>query len=346
MPGDYYQTLGVSASATDGEIKKAYRRLALKYHPDKNPDDPEAELKFKKVSEAYSCLSDPEKRKNYDMFPEGLGEPPYGNARGFGDIFDHFGDMFGENFGFGGGTKSRQRVQKGESVVVKVNLSLTEVLTGVEKEISFTTREICAPCSGEGYLEEADIERCKPCKGSGAVVSQLGPMSVRSSCRSCNGAGSVIINPCSSCNGTGEKKSDKTVSVAIPSGAEQRNSLTVEGQGSMGRGAQVPGDLILEIHVKKDENFIRKGPHLYSEKKISILQAIQGDRIEVDLVDGSGYLTVPPGTQSHTYMSIKEKGLPIGIGDPERGNFYVKLIVNIPSNISSEDREILENLSC
>jgi molecular chaperone DnaJ len=347
MSKDYYQVLGVDSCANEGEIKKAYRGLALKYHPDKNPNNPDAELKFKQVSEAYACLSDPEKRKNYDMFPEGMGEAPYGTG-GFGDIFDHFGDIFGERFNFSGmgGGHQRKSVRKGENVTLSLKISLEEVLAGVEKDIEFSRRLECKSCSGEGYIKKSDIERCKSCKGSGSVISQFGPMSVRSSCSKCAGLGSVIVNPCKICSGSGEEKSKNTISVTIPKGVEDGNSIRVAGHGSIGRGANIPGDLIVKIEVLKHSKFIRKGPHLYAERKISILQAIDGDSIEVETIDGKGYLKIPQGTQSHTYMSIKEKGLPIDIGDYERGHLYVKIIVDIPSEISENDRAILKNLCC
>lgn len=342
MAKDYYQILGLNRDASPNDIRKAYRSLALKYHPDKNQGNKEAESKFKEISTAYSCLSDPEKRSNYDMFPEGKGDMP-NRSSGFEDIFDHFGDIFGAGFGFE--NRRAKRVVKGEPISLKLSLSLEEVLTGIDQEISFVRKINCVPCDGNGYSKRSDIARCPNCKGSGSLISQFGPMSVRTPCPSCAGLGSVIKNPCSSCSGSGDVDEKKKVAVKIPSGIEKGNSLRLEAIGNYRKGDDIPGDVIVEIDVEESSKFARKGPHIYSQQSISIPIAILGGEISVELIDGITLLKIPEGTQSHTYMSISERGLPIDIGDSERGHHYVKIVVDIPKTLSEKDRLLVESLS-
>jgi len=345
MVKDYYITLGVTQDSSEDQIKKAYRKLALKYHPDKNPDDPSAEKKFKEISEAYDCLSDKEKRNNYDMFPEGGGSGDF-RASGMEDIFSHFSEMFGNDFGFSRSRSRdpRRRMSKGESIVREISVTLEEVLEGASREISYSRGQSCRDCSGKGYASNDDLGRCRSCRGSGQVVSDFGAMRVSTSCNNCGGTGKIILNPCDGCAGVGAMFKNTSINITIPPGILDGNQLRIEGHGHFSPGYQVPGDLLVNISVRKHRKFDRRGPHIYSEKRISFKAAALGASVEVELIDGKINLNVPSGTQSQTVMSVESRGLPIDVGDPERGNHYVVIIVDVPNKISEADRKIIEQL--
>jgi len=348
MKKSYYDILEISSDASSDQIKKAYRSLAFKYHPDKNPDDPKAEEKFKEISEAYECLSDKASRRNYDLFPNGQGSG-FSSSQSASDIFQHFSEMFGRDFGFGGDPFSRSRysstVSKGESIVHHVEVSFKDVLLGSSHKISFSINKSCVGCDGKKYQNQSDLSRCRECKGAGNVFYDAGSMKVTTTCRACGGSGMVITSPCKSCSGSGSSITNKSLNVTIPSGVTDGNQLRIEGYGHHSNGSQVPGDLLINVTVKKDDRFERRGPHLYGNKRISFKQAALGATVEVELIDGKINLTILPGTQSHTMMSVGGRGLPIDIGDPERGNHYVSIIVDIPRKVSSKDRMLIEQLN-
>jgi molecular chaperone DnaJ len=343
MVKDYYASLGVKSNATDEQIKKAYRKLALKYHPDKNPDNPSAEKKFKEISEAYDCLSDKDKRKNYDTYPYG-GSSEHFSDSGMDDIFSQFSEMFGHDLGSSRPRDPRRRMSKGESIVREVHVTLEEVLVGSSREISYSRGQSCVQCSGKGYVSRDDISRCRSCRGSGNVISDFGAMRVSTSCASCAGSGKTIINPCSDCSGVGALFKSMSINITIPPGVSDGNQLRIEGRGHFSPGYQIPGDLLVSISVSKHKKFDRKGPHIYSEKRISFKDAALGSVIEVELIDGKINLNVPSGTQSQTVMSVGSRGLPIDVGDPERGHHYIVVIVDVPTKISEADRKIIEQL--
>jgi len=347
MGKDYYSILGVDRGADDDQIKKAYRKLALKHHPDKNPDDPKSETKFKEISEAYECLSDSEKRRSYDIFPDG-GMGGFSHSGG-DDIFQHFSDIFNQTFGAGSNPFRKSgyesSVVKGESVSHNIQVTLEDVLHGSTQKITFSAGVSCGGCDGKRYQNKNDITACDVCKGAGNVMYDAGAMRVTTTCRQCGGAGVVIKTPCSQCRGSGMLDNTRSLNISIPAGVADGNQLRLEGCGHRQPGSTIPGDLLINISVKKDERFERRGPHVYGTRRISFKQAAIGCTIDLDLIDGKINLLIPPGTQSHTMMSIKERGLPIDVGDPERGNHYVTVIVDVPTKISKADRRLIEQLN-
>jgi len=347
MKKDYYNLLGVKKDATAGQIKKAYRTLAFKYHPDKNPDNPNAEEKFKEISEAYDCLSNSESRKNYDLFPNGTGKG-FSSHRGAEDIFQHFSEMFGGFGGFGGFRKNSSRgykQEKGDSIVYNIEITLQDVLHGISKKITFSSEKACVSCDGKKYKSQDDISKCKGCGGRGSTTFDAGAMRITTTCQQCGGSGAVIINPCPECSGAGISSLKRSLNITIPPGVSSGNQLRVEGYGNIHPESKVPGDLLVNISIKKSDNFERRGPHVYGSKIISFKQAVLGSKIDIDVIDGKINLTIPPGTQSHTMMSVRERGLPIDVGDPERGNHYVTVVVDVPTKLSNKDRMLIEQLN-
>jgi len=343
MAKDYYSILDVQRDASDDQIKKAYRKLALKYHPDKNPDDPGSEKKFKEISEAYDCLSDSNKRRNYDMFPEGAGSIPP-NRGGMGDIFSHFSEMFGGGFGFGGHSGRHRGEDRGEPIVCDVRISLKEVLDGAFRDITFPQGKQCGACDANGYNDKGDISDCSSCAGSGSIVSDFGHMRVTTSCNSCGGSGKVIVNPCKTCGGSGILLENRTINITIPQGVSNGLQLRIGGYGHQSRSSKICGDLLVNVFVDSHTEFERRGPHIACERRISFKQAVLGAIIEIDLIDGKINMNIPPGTQSHSVMSVGGRGLPIDVGDPERGNHYVTIIVDIPRTLSDSDKTLIEKL--
>jgi len=346
MKKSYYDILEISNDASSDQIKKAYRKLALKYHPDKNPDDSNAESKFKEISEAYECLSDKESRRNYDLFPEGTkgGFGGFSPSQSPGDIFQHFSEMFGRDFGFGRSAQ-KPRMAKGDYVVHNVEVSLEDVLLGSTHKISFSSNIACNSCGGKRYQNQNDLSKCGSCNGRGNVMYDHGAIKVTTTCRSCGGSGMTINNPCITCSGSGMLHNRRSLNVTIPPGVSEGNQLRIEGYGHNQLGSQAPGDLLINIAIKHDDRFERRGPHLYGSKRISFKQAALGSTVEIELIDGKINLVIPASTQSHTMMSVSGRGLPIDVGDPERGNYYVTIIVDIPRKISNIDRRLIEQLS-
>ena len=348
---DYYAALGLQKGASDDEIKKAFRKLAIKYHPDKNQGDKEAENKFKEINEAYQILSDPEKKERYDRFGtvdfDGSG---FGGG-GFGGGFDFsemggFGDIFESFFGGGGGSSRRRNgPQKGADIEERINLTFEEAVFGVEKEINIDRNENCESCKGSGAKEGTSKKTCPTCNGQGQVRVQrqtpIGSFVSTSTCSNCNGSGSVIEEPCTSCRGKGQVRKRRTIKVKIPAGVDTGNIMPLRGQGDHGINNGQPGDLYILINVAHSKQFTRKGNDIYIDTTISMGKAALGTEITVPTVDGDVKYTIPAGTQSGTLFRLKGKGIP-RVNSEGRGDQYVKVIVDIPKNLNEKQKEALK----
>ena len=356
---DYYEVLGVSKGASADEIKKAYRKLAVKYHPDKNPGDKEAEEKFKEAAEAYSVLSDADKKARYDQFGhagvEGAG-PDF--SGGFGDLNDILNDLFGGAFGggfggfggFGGGrgNQRQQKVYRGRDIRVRVKLTLEEIAKGVEKEISIEKSVPCSDCGGRGAKNSSDIKTCPACHGTGQVQrvvnSFLGQTVTYSTCQQCGGEGKIISNPCRTCNGSGLVRKRETIKVKIPAGVEAGMQLTLHGEGHAAKNNGVNGDLLVVIEEQEHPNLKREGNNLFYTKIISVPEAILGGEVEIPGIDSTYKIKVEPGTQSGAVVKLKGRGLPTVNGYGGTGDLYVKFAVWIPKKVDKEDKATLEAL--
>ena len=360
---DYYEVLGVDKNASPEEIKKAYKKMAIKYHPDKNPGDKEAEEKFKEVAEAYSILSDADKKARYDQFGhagvEGAG-PDF--SGGFGNLNDILNDLFGGAFGggfggfggFGGGFSGQrggqrqQRVYRGRDIRVRVKLTLEEIAKGVEKEISIEKSVPCHDCSGKGAKNSSDIKTCPACNGTGQVQrvvnSFLGQTVTYSTCQQCGGEGKVISNPCRSCGGTGLVRKRETIKVNIPAGVEAGMQLTVQGEGHAAKNNGINGDLLVVIEEQEHPNLKRDGNNLYYTKIVSLPDAILGAEVEVPCLDGPYKIKVEAGTQSGTVIRLRGKGLPTVNGYGGTGDMYVKIAVWIPRKLNKDEKAMFESM--
>ena len=360
---DYYEVLGVDKNASADDIKRAYRKLAVKYHPDKNPDNKEAEEKFKEAAEAYSVLSDADKKARYDQFGhagvEGAG-PDF--SGGFGNLNDILNDLFGGAFGggfggfggFGGGFggarggQRQQKVYRGRDIRVRAKLTLEEIAKGVEKEISIEKSVPCTECGGKGAKNSSDIKTCSACNGTGQVQrvanSIFGQTVTYSTCQQCGGEGKVITNPCRSCGGTGLVRKRETIKVKIPAGVEAGMQLTIQGEGHAAKNNGINGDLLVVIEEQEHQDLKREGNNLYYTKVISLPDAILGAEVEVPCLDGPYKIKVDAGTQSGTVVRLRNKGLPTVNGYGGTGDMYVKFAVWIPKKLDREDKAVIESL--
>ena len=353
---DYYEVLGVSKGASDDEIKRAYRKLAKKYHPDMNPGDKEAEAKFKEVNEAYSILSDSEKRARYDQFGHAGVDPNYGAGGpggGFGgfdmgdiDLGDIFGSFFGGGFGGFGGSSSARRngPQKGESLRASLTISFEEAAFGCEKEINLNRTEECDVCHGSGAEPGTTAETCPDCRGTGVVRVQqrTGGFAFSSTapCSRCRGTGKIIHTPCKACGGSGSVKKTKRVTVSIPAGIDDGQAISLRGQGNAGKNGGPAGDLIVAVHVRPHPQFQRDGTTVLYEQPVSFYQAVMGAELEIPTIDGKVKYTLPAGTQTGTTFRLRGKGIP-ELRGRGRGDQYVTVRVQIPTSLNGEQKEAL-----
>tara|TARA_Y100000590_G_scaffold94417_1_gene106977 strand:- start:282 stop:1415 length:1134 start_codon:yes stop_codon:yes gene_type:complete len=343
---DYYDVLGVSKNANEAEVKKSYRKLAMKYHPDRNKGDREAEKKFKEVSEAYEVLKDPQKKSAYDQF--GHAAFKQGGAggfqqQGFGDFTSGFHDIFEEFFGGGFGSSSNQRgAQRGRDVRYNMNLSLYEAFLGKKTTIKIPSSISCDSCKGSGGAGGAKPSTCPTCRGYGKVRSSSGFFTVERTCSTCGGVGESIRNPCLKCSGTGQVKKQKTISVTIPSGVDTGTRIRIAGEGERGQRGASPGDLYIFVNIKEHEFFIREESNIFFQIPISINTAILGGELQVPTIDGAkALLKIPPGTQSSQQFRLKNKGMTI-LRQSRRGDMYVEVNVEIPVNLTKKQKEILK----
>ncbi len=351
---DYYEILEIERNASDTEIKKAYRKMALKFHPDKNPDDKSAEDKFKEAAEAYEVLSNPDKRARYDRYGHaGVGGAAGGGFGGGGmsmdDIFSQFGDVFGGAFGgFGGSRGQRRRVNKGSNLRVKVKLNLKEVANGIEKKIKVNKYVSCKHCEGTGADNGSSYASCSTCNGSGHITQVtntfLGQMQTTSTCPSCGGEGRIITKKCTHCQGNGVVRDEEIISLNIPAGVAEGMQLSLSGKGNAGARGGIPGDLIVLVEEEKHPELERDGNNLIHNLFISFPQAALGAQIEVPTIDGKARMKISPGTQSGKVLRLKGKGLP-SVNSYGTGDLLVNINVWTPKNLSKEESQILEKLA-
>ena len=347
---DYYELLGLQKGASDDEIKRAFRKLAVKYHPDRNQGNTEAEEKFKEINEAYQILSDPEKKARYDQF----GSAAFDGSGGFGgggfDGFDMggFGDIFDTFFGGGGGSSRRRNGPvRGNDIEYTITLTFEEAVFGVEKEISVTRSENCEHCNGSGAEPGTNVKTCPTCNGAGQVRVQrqtpLGSFVSTSTCDKCNGTGKVVETPCSHCRGKGSARKTRKIKVNIPAGVDTGNVMPLRGQGEHGLRGGNPGDLYVKINVTPSKVFARKGNDVYIDAHISMAKAALGTEITVATVDGNVKYTVPAGTQSGTMFRLKGKGI-TRVNSSGKGDQYVKVVVDIPKTLNEAQKKALRDL--
>ncbi len=341
---DYYSILGVPRQAGEEDIKKAYRQLALKYHPDRNPGNKEAEENFKEAAEAYEVLHDSQKRQLYDAYGhEGLRGTGFSGFSGFEDIFSSFGDIFQDFFSFGSfGGQARQRTaaRPGDDLLYALDLSFEEAVSGTEKEVEIDTFVMCSRCSGSGAEPGSRDTMCPACQGSGQVVSSQGFFRISTSCARCQGTGKVLVSPCRQCQGQGRMRNGKRVQVKVPAGVDSGTRLRLRGEGESGYRGGPPGDLYVRIEVTPHPHIERDGDNLYSKISISFLQAILGDTVEMPTLDGEKSITIAPGTQPGAVVRFTGEGVPKlrGYG---RGDLFVEVEVRIPKGITPRQEEIL-----
>ncbi|MCU0416465.1 MAG: molecular chaperone DnaJ [Cytophagaceae bacterium] len=348
---DYYEVLGVSKSADADEIKKAYRKLAIQYHPDKNPDNPAAEEKFKEAAEAYEILSSPEKRQRYDQFGHaGMGgNGGYGGGMNMDDIFSQFGDIFGggspfESF-FGGGSRGGSRVRKGSNLRIKLKLTLEEVANGCEKKIKVKRQLTCDTCGGSGAKDKTSIKTCTTCNGTGqvrkVVNTMLGQMVSATTCGTCQGEGTIITDKCGTCKGSGTVEKEETISIKIPAGVAEGMQLSMSGKGNMPPRGGVAGDLLIVIEEIEHEELKRDGQNILFDLNISMIDAIFGSNPEIPTIEGKVKIKIEPGTQSGKMLRLKGKGLR-DVNGYGKGDQLIYVNVWTPQQLSKEEKEILQ----
>lgn len=350
---DCYEILGISKSATDEEIKKAYRKMAKQYHPDVNPGDKTAEERFKEVNEAYSILSDPDKKANYDRFGY-AGVDPSAGGGGFGggfsggfdmgDIFDMFGGMFG------GGMRGSNRNApiRGDDVGIRIAIDFNEAIFGCKKDVSFSRVEKCGDCNGSGAAKGTSPQTCRKCNGRGTINVQkrtpFGMMQSVTECDECHGKGKTVKEPCASCRGNGTVRKNKTLEVNIPAGIDDGQRIALHGQGNCGLNGGSPGDLIIQVVIRKHEYFVRDGFNLRLELPITFADATLGAKVIIPTPDGNGELVIPEGTQSGTTFAVKGKGVP-KLNGKGRGDLLVTVVIETPKGLSKKQKDLLIEFS-
>ena len=354
---DYYEVLGVSRGASEDEIKKAYKKMARKYHPDLNPGDKSAEEKFKEVNEAYEVLSDPDKKARYDQYGHAGVDPNFGaggfgggfdGSFDFGDLGDIFGSFFGGGFGSSGRRTNPNAPQRGESIRMSIAISFEEAAFGCEKEVTVERYETCDTCHGNGCAPGTSPEVCPDCHGTGTVqVRRQTPMGVFATsapCAKCGGKGRIIHQPCKDCRGSGMVRKKKTIQASIPAGIDNGQTISIRGQGNAGKNGGPAGDLLITITVRPHELFRREGTSVLCEAPITFTQAVLGAELEIPTIDGKVKYTLPEGTQSGTTFRLKGKGIP-SINGRGRGDQYVTVYIETPKNLNREQKEALRKFA-
>lgn len=348
---DYYEVLGISRTATDPDIKSAYRKLAVQHHPDKNPDDPHSEEKFKEAAEAYSVLSNSEQRRRYDMFGHaGVSSAAASGAwgaPGFGGIEDILGDLFGFGDVFGAGARAgsrRSAAQRGADLRYDLEITLEAAAEGKTEHLKIPRLERCEKCEGSGAAPGTHAETCQTCNGAGQVRYQQGFFSVSRTCGTCRGSGQTISTPCDSCRGAGRVQREKPMEIRIPAGVETGSRLRLQGEGESGAYGGPPGDLYVVIHVGEHEEFERQGNNLYSSIPITFAQAALGAEVAVSTLSGDQKLKIPAGTQTGTVFRVRAQGMPV-LGGRGRGDLFVSVTVITPKALNREQRKLLEQLA-
>src|SRR6267378_2483044 len=346
---DYYEVLGVTRSATDQDLKSAYRRLAHQHHPDKNQGDPHSEDKFKEAAEAYAVLSDTEQRRRYDRFGHAgvsSGAGAAWGAPGFSGIEDILGDLFGFGDVFGAGARSgsrRSSAQRGADLRYDLEITLEQAAVGMTAQLRIPKLETCETCKGSGAAEGTKAETCRTCEGAGQVRFQQGFFSVSRTCGSCRGAGQVINSPCEACRGAGRVEQERSIEVKIPAGVETGSRLRLQREGESGVYGGPPGDLYVVIHVAEHEQFERQGNNLYASVQVTFAQAALGAEVGVKTLTGDQSLKVPAGTQTGTVFRVRGQGMPV-LGGRGRGDLFVSVSVVTPTMLTREQRKLLEQL--
>ncbi len=339
---DYYELLGVDRDADDATLKKAYRKAAMRFHPDRNPGDGEAETKFKAVSEAYKVLGDAKKRQIYDRFGhEGLKSQGFGGGfGGIDDIFSHFGDFFSDLFGgFGGGRRTRNQ---GKSLRLDLEITLEHCLTGVERTVEIPRHLHCDPCEGSGARPGTRPATCETCAGHGQVIMARGIINMQTTCPTCHGEGQNIAHPCEECGGAGRRRVESKVKVKIPPGVDTGTKLRLSGQGEgPPKPGGTPGDLLVVIHVADHPLFERHGEHLLGELPVDIVQATLGAQVSVTTLDGEARLDVEAGTQPGSVLRLRGEGMPFLDGRRGRGDLHVRVQVQVPTSVTEEQADLL-----
>jgi len=340
---DYYQVLDVPKTAAEADIKKAYRRLAMKYHPDRNPGDHEAEERFKEAKEAYETLTDAQKRAAYDQFGHAGVDGMRGGGGGGFDPRDAFGDIFGDVFGdiFGGGRRGRSQVYRGADLRYELELDLEQAVFGDTAGVEFTTLAECEECSGSGASKGSKPETCDTCRGAGQVRMQQGFFTVQQTCPRCHGRGQVVSDPCGKCRGQGRVRKQKTLSVKVPAGVDTGDRIRLSGEGEAGRNGGPAGDLYVEVRVREHAIFERDGSHLSCEVPVSFARAALGGSIEVPTLDGTATIKVPPETQSGRVFRLREKGIKPVRGGPT-GDLFCRVVVETPVHLTREQKDLLQ----
>jgi molecular chaperone DnaJ len=342
MP-NYYELLRVPRQATTEEVKSAYRQLALKYHPDRNPGSREAEERFKQISEAYQVLADPAKRQLYDLYgKEGLVDVDLGGFGGFEDIFQGFGDIFEDFFGFGRRARRAQQPQPGADLRHRVSLTLEDVVRGVETDLDLTRRATCRSCAGSGLEPGTQMEICPHCQGRGQVASSQGLLRVFTTCPLCRGEGTMVTSPCEACGGPGDVTEKKNMHIRIPPGVDNGTRLRLRGEGEAGRNGGPPGDLFIEVQVAPHPVFTRQGRNLHYQSPLSFVAAALGTEITVPTLNGQpANLSIPPGTQNGAVFTVQGEGIP-DLKNSHRGDLVVEVQLQTPANLTSRQEELLK----
>lgn len=343
---DYYEVLGVARDAEAAQIKRAYRKAAMQFHPDRNPGDAEAEERFKEAAEAFEVLSDGEKRQLYDRFGhEGPSRAGFSGFSGSEEIFSHFGDLFGDlfgNLGFGG--RGRGGVQRGGDIKVQLEITMEDVVKGANRDVVVPRRETCETCDGHGAKPGTTAETCRHCGGRGQVVHRQGFFTLQTTCPVCRGEGRMITDPCRDCGGTGAVQRETTLTVNVPPGVDDGQTLRIQGRGQAGPQGGPPGNLYVVLRLRPDSRFVRDEYDIHSKAEISMFQAALGCEIEIDTLEGTETLEVKAGTQAGQVVIRRNQGIPV-LGERGRGDHHVHLEVTIPEDLTKDEAESLRQMA-